>query len=85
MNRRTYKTKIRLPVERGNFESYRLNTHVTQTLLHQISDSCNILSVNWEDGYCVADVEFSTEDQLEKIQSLELKLNGVKLPEYRKN
>lgn len=77
MSKTLCRTRLRLPVQRGR--GYRLTTDVAQQLLQQIGDNCKITSVMWEDGDCIADVEFILKDKLEsQICSMELKLNGDK-------
>lgn len=68
-----YTTKIRLPVERGNFHSYTLSYNVVQQLLEMLSKESNIVSVEWENGDCVATVEMLSPVTLEPTySSLEL-------------
>ena len=72
-----YTTRIKLPVERGNFESYAVSKSVLQQILDAIGIG-NILSVEWENDDCVAIVGIQTSLKLEtEYSSLELFVRNI--------
>lgn len=68
-----YTTKIRLPVERGNSHSYTLSYNVVQQLLDMLDKESNIVSIEWDNGDCVATIEMLNPVTFEQqYSSLEL-------------
>ena len=64
-----YTTRIVLPVERGNFHSYTLSYNALRQVLECLNVEGNVVSVEWENGDCVATVEMLAPITLEQEYS----------------
>ncbi len=73
-----YTTKIELPVEKSKAGSYVLSYDALQQMLRHLGEQGNIVSIEWENGNCVATVDVFSPVTLDpEVSSLELFVRDI--------